>query len=164
MVVAVASVLLILLGATLLLVAFVGCLLPILPGPPIALAALVCVALDRGWDAYSAWEWGALIALVALVTVLDYVVPLIGAKKYGASRAGLWMSVLGMIVGLLFFPPFGMLGGAFLGALLGEMMAGKEGSEALRPAWGVFVGIIIGTGLKLAVCGVIAYYWLTAAF
>ena len=158
------SVLLIILGAVILLVAFVGCLLPVLPGPPIAMLALVCVAVDQGWNTYSGWEWAALVALVAIVTVLDTVVPLVGAKKYGASRAGIWMSVLGMLVGLIWFPPFGMLAGAFLGALLGEMMSGKEGSEALRPAWGVFVGTIVGAGLKLAVCGVITYYWFVAVF
>jgi uncharacterized protein YqgC (DUF456 family) len=55
-----------------------------------------------------------------------------------------------------------MLVGAFLGAFLGELMAGKGGSEALRPAWGVFVGTVVGTGLKLAVCCVIAYYFVVA--
>jgi uncharacterized protein YqgC (DUF456 family) len=55
-----------------------------------------------------------------------------------------------------------MLVGAFVGAFVGELMAGKGSAEALRPAWGVFVGTVVGTGLKLAVCGVIAYYFVAA--
>jgi uncharacterized protein YqgC (DUF456 family) len=156
------SVLLLALGAVLLLVGFVGCILPILPGPPIALLALICVSADQGWGTYSALEWIVVGGLVAAVTVIDYLVPVLGARRYGASRAGLWGSVLGMIVGLVLFPPFGLLLGAFLGAFLGELMAGKGSSEALRPAWGVFVGTMVGTGLKLAVCAVVAFYFVEA--
>jgi len=156
------SVLLVILGVVLLLAGFVGCILPILPGPPIALLALICASIDQGWTAYSALEWVVLGALVAAVTVLDFLVPVVGARKYGASRTAIWVSVIGMVVGLILFPPFGMLIGAFVGAFLGELMAGKGSAEALRPAWGVFVGTVVGTGLKLAVCGVIAYYFVAA--
>jgi len=156
------SVLLVVLGIVLLAAGFVGCILPILPGPPIAFLALICVSIDQGWGTYSVLEWIVLGALVILVTVLDFVVPMMGAKKYGASRTAIWISVVGMVVGLILFPPFGMLIGAFVGAFLGELMAGKGSAEALRPAWGVFVGTVVGTGLKLAVCGVIAFYFVAA--
>jgi uncharacterized protein YqgC (DUF456 family) len=156
------SVLLVILGIVLLVAGLIGCVLPILPGPPIALLALICVSIDQGWETYSPLEWVVLGALVAGVTVLDFLVPMMGAKKYGASRTAIWISVVGMVVGLIMFPPFGMLIGAFLGAFLGELMAGKGSSEALRPAWGVFVGTVVGTGLKFAVCGVLAYYFVVA--
>ena len=156
------SVLLVILGIVLLLAGFVGCILPILPGPAIAFLALICVAIDKGWDTYRPLEWIALGALVAVVTIVDFLVPIVGAKRYGAGRAAIWLSVVGMLVGLFVFPPFGMLVGAFLGAFLGEQMAGEDSSKALRAAWGVFVGTVVGTGLKLAVCGVIAYYYVAA--
>ncbi|MHC4971849.1 MAG: DUF456 domain-containing protein [Planctomycetota bacterium] len=156
------SVLLIVLGIVLLVVGFVGCILPIVPGPPIAFLALICTSIDQGWAAYSPLEWAVLGALVAAVTVLDFLVPMMGAKRYGASRTAIWVSVVGMVVGLFLFPPFGMLVGAFVGAFLGELMAGKGSAEALQPAWGVFVGTVVGTGLKLAVCAVIAYYFVEA--
>ncbi|MHC4134928.1 MAG: DUF456 domain-containing protein [Planctomycetota bacterium] len=156
------SVLLVVLGIVLLAAGLVGCVLPILPGPPIAFLALICVSIDQGWAAYSPLEWVVLGALVAAVTVLDFLVPIVGAKRYGASRTAIWLSVVGMLVGLVMFPPFGMLVGAFIGAFLGELMTGKGSSAALGPAWGVFVGTVVGTGLKLAVCGVIAYYFVSA--
>ena len=61
-----------------------------------------------------------------------------------------------MLVGMLFFPPFGMLAGAFLGALAGEFLVGKAEREAAKAAWGVFVGTLAGIGLKLAVSIAIA--------
>jgi hypothetical protein len=41
-------------------------------------------------------------------------------------------------------------------------MVGKGSAEALRAAWGVFVGTVVGTALKLAVCCVIAFYFVDA--
>jgi uncharacterized protein len=153
-----ASILLIVLGSLLLLAGFAGCILPMLPGPPLAYVALFCVTIDRGWGAFSVLELVLLGALTAGVTVVDTLLPVMGAKKYGASRAGVWLSVAGLLVGMFVFPPFGFLLGAFVGALLGELLAGK-GAGAVRPAWGVFVGTLAGTGLKLAACAVIAWYF-----
>jgi len=155
----VAAVLLAVLGSLLILAGFAGCILPMLPGPPLAYVALFCVTLGHGW-VYSATELVLLGLLTAGVTVIDTLLPVLGARKYGASRAGVWGSVAGLVVGTFFFPPFGFLAGAFLGALLGELLAGK-GKGAIRPAWGVFLGTLAGTGLKLAACVVIAWYFVT---
>ncbi|MFI5402761.1 MAG: DUF456 domain-containing protein [Planctomycetota bacterium] len=150
-------VLLAVLGGLLLLAGFAGCILPMLPGPPLAYAALYCVVLGKGW-AYSATELVVLGVLTAVVTVVDTLLPVLGAKRYGASKAGVWLSVAGLLVGTFVFPPFGFLVGAFLGALVGELLAGK-GAGAVRPAWGVFLGTLAGTGLKLATCAVITWYF-----
>lgn len=144
---------LIILGALLLLTGLVGCVLPVLPGPPISFAGIVLLWWARDWHAES-FGWPAMIVLGLLalvVTILDFVVPAWGAKRYGASRIGVWLSVLGMLIGMVFFPPFGMLVGAFAGALGGELLVGKREGEAARAAWGVFVGTMAGIGLKLAV-------------
>jgi uncharacterized protein YqgC (DUF456 family) len=154
----VASVLLAVLGVLLLLAGFAGCVLPMLPGPPLAYVALFCVATGGAWPAYSALELVLLGALTAGVTAVDTLLPVLGARKYGASKAGVWLSVAGLLVGIVVFPPFGFLLGAFLGAFLGELLAGK-GKGAVRPAWGVFVATLAGVGLKLACCAVIAWYF-----
>jgi len=152
------SVLLLVLGIVLLLVGFAGCVLPMLPGPPIAYLALFCVVADGAWPAYGALELVLLGLLTAAVTVVDVFLPVAAARRYGASRPGVWLSVVGLLLGFVLFPPFGFLIGAFLGALAGELLAGKGGA-AVRPAWGVFVGTMAGTGLKLAACAVLAWYF-----
>jgi hypothetical protein len=102
--------------------------------------------------------------LAVLVSVLDYVVPVIGAKRYWASKPGIWISMMGMLVGVLFFPPWGMLTGAFLGALAGELLAGKKGRKSLQAAWGAFVGNVVSIGFKLAYCGVIIFFFVKKMF
>jgi hypothetical protein len=102
--------------------------------------------------------------LMVLVTILDYVVPASGAKKYGASRLGVAGSIIGMLAGFFFLPPLGLFIGAFLGALTGELLARKEGKDALRAGWGVFVGIMVGIGLKLAFTGVVLFFYIQELF
>jgi uncharacterized protein YqgC (DUF456 family) len=150
---------LILLAGFLQVVGLVGCVLPILPGPPISYVGLLVLWGVRGWDAGTFGLTAVLVlgALTVLVTIVDTIAPVIGAKRYGASKAGVWGSILGMLVGMIWFPPFGMLAGAFLGALAGEWLIGQTDGKAMRAAWGVFVGTMAGVVLKLAVSIAIAY-------
>lgn len=103
-------------------------------------------------------------AVTALLILLDYVAPALGAKKYGASRRGLWGSAIGMIIGIFFIPPWGMIVGAFIGALVGELVSGKSGSKALRAGWGILIGNVLGVGLKLAFTAVVLFYYIKAMF
>ncbi|NOY58322.1 MAG: DUF456 family protein [Calditrichaeota bacterium] len=155
---------LIILGLLVALTGLVGCILPVVPGPPLSFLALILISMAKHWHAFSPQFLYIMAGLTILVTVLDYVVPAAGARKYGASKLGVWGSIIGMFVGLLFFPPWGVIFGAFLGALVGELIIGKEGKQALRAGWGVFVGNMIGVGLKLAVSFVMLFYYIKAMF
>jgi len=148
-------------GGLLLIAGFVGCVLPVLPGPLLSFAAILLLFGAQGWQAETFGVTTVLVLAGAtvLVTVLDFITPIWGAKKYGASRMGIVGSIAGMIAGTIFFPPFGTILGAFAGALLGELIEGKKGPEATRAAWGVFIGTVAGIILKLAVCAAITFYW-----
>jgi uncharacterized protein YqgC (DUF456 family) len=69
-----------------------------------------------------------------------------------------------MLGGLFFFPPWGMLGGAIVGALVGELAAGRRGKQTLGAGWGVLVGNMLVTGLKLAFSGSMLFLYLRAVF
>lgn len=154
----------IILGFLCALMGLAGCILPIIPGPPLSFLALIILSFARDWEPFSATFLIIIAGLTLLVTLLDYVVPVLGAKKYGASKLGVWFSVIGMIFGILSFPPWGILIGAFVGATAGELMAGKEGKESLRAAWGAFLGNVVSIGLKLAFCGGILLLYVKEMF
>jgi len=154
------------LGAALVLVGFIGSILPIIPGPPISWAGLLLLkwtdyADDHG-AAYENTLW-ILLFFVVLVTILDYVVPIMGTKKYGGSKRGVWGATIGVVVGL-FFGPLGIIIGPFLGAFIGEISTGKKEKQALRAAWGSFMGFLLGVGLKLMVCGTILFFYIRFLF
>ena len=154
------------LGAALVLVGFIGSILPIIPGPPISWAGLLLLKwTDYVNDHGAAYEnalW-ILLFFVVLVTILDYVVPIMGTKKYGGSKRGVWGATIGVVVGL-FFGPLGIIIGPFLGAYIGEITTGKKEREALRAAWGSFMGFLLGVGLKLMVCGTILFFFIRYLF
>jgi len=141
---------LIILGLLFAVIGLIGCILPIIPGPPLSFFALIILSYAKNWEPFSAIFLIIMAGLTIVVTILDYVVPAIKAKKYGASKLGVWGSIIGMLFGLFIFPPWGILIGAITGALAGELAGGKKGKKALRAGWGVFVGNIMGIGLKLA--------------
>lgn len=156
-----ADVALMVVGAVCLLVGFVGCVVPVLPGVACAYAAL--------WTLYPTpyaltgekLLVGGIVAVVAIV--LDYVVPALGAKKFNCSKWGVFGCMVGTIVGI-FFAPLGLILGPFLGAVAGELVAGKEASAALRGGFGALLGFIAGVLLKFVVCALFTWWFVQACW
>jgi len=140
---------LVILGILLLFTGIVGCVLPVLPGPPISYIALLLLQLTHWGHFSSAFLWGsALVALI--VTILDYWVPVWGTKKFGGSKRGVWGAGIGLLIGF-FVGPMGIIIGPFMGALIGELSYHSDANRALKAAIGSFIGIITGMVLKLTV-------------
>ncbi len=158
------DIVLIVIGALLQFVGLVGCVLPWLAGPPLNFLGLILLCLAKGWDTFSLTFLIIMGALTLLTMVLDYVLPMAGAKKYGSSKRGFWGAFLGMVIGVVVFPPVGMIIGAFLGAVIGELTAGKKQAEAMKAGWGVFLGVITALILKLLVSGIMTFFFVKALF
>jgi uncharacterized protein len=149
-------------GIILMLVGIIGCILPFLPGPPLCYAALLVQQLrsDDPFTGKFLWVWAG---ITVLVTVLDYVIPIYGTRKFGGTKYGVWGCIIGLIAGF-WFGPLGIIVGPFAGAFIGEMMANNNSDDALKAAWGSFVGFLFGTLLKLIVCFIMAWYLIKIAF
>ena len=149
---------LIILGSICLLVGILGCVLPVLPGVPLAYCGLLLLhATDKvqfSWQFLVIWA-----AVTVVVQVLDSVVPIWGTKKSGGSKMRVWGSTIGLLVGL-FFGPWGIVLGPFFGAVVFELIDGKNTRLALKAGWGSFVGLMTGTILKLICCGLMTYYFI----
>ena len=155
---------LVILGLIIALIGFVGCILPVIPGPPVSYTALIILSLAKKWEPFSITFLIIMGALMIAVSLVDYVFPAIGAKRYGASKAGVWFSIIGMLVGIFFIPPWGMFIGAFGGAIVGELLVGKGGKKALKAGWGVFLGNMVSIGFKLAYSGVVIFFYVKEMF
>jgi len=151
-------------GLVLAAAGVVGCILPVVPGPPLGFVALLVLSYAKHWKPFSPLFLTVMGGVTALVLFLDYALPAAGARRYGASRRGAWGSVVGMIVGLFVFPPFGLFIGCFLGAMAGELYAGRTGDEALRAGLGTLVGNLAATVLKMGVAGVMLFFYVKEMF
>ena len=145
------DIVLLILAFFMMLIGLIGCIVPGLPGTPIAYIGLwIAQATEK---IHFSWQflliWGI---VVVIISVLDYVVPAWGTKHYGGTKWGVWGSTIGVFVGL-FFGAMGVIFGPLFGAVIGELISGKQLNDALKAGWGSFVGILFGTILKLIACG-----------
>lgn len=158
------TVALITLGLLCAVAGVIGCILPVIPGPALSFISLFIISYAKNWEVFSTAFLVTMGIFTILLTILDYAVPIFGAKKFGASKSGIWGSMIGMLLGFIFFPPFGIFIGTFFGALAGELIAGKDSKKALRAGWGSFIGNITAIGIKLAFTGVVLFFYIRAIF
>jgi uncharacterized protein YqgC (DUF456 family) len=128
-----------------------GCILPALPGPLLSWASLFLFFLLPEHEVGTT----TLVitgVLMAIVTALDYIVPVLGAKKFGSSKEGVWGGMIGIVVGLFFFPPIGIILGPLVGTIIGDLIAGGTFTKALNSGIGSLLGFLVGTSIKLIYC------------
>ena len=150
---------LILLGIICTVIGVIGCIFPVIPGPPLSYAALILLQFAKEEPVFSKSFLVRFAILTIVVSLGDYFLPLLGAKKYGTSKYGIWGAILGMMAGIIFFPPFGMILGIFIGAIVGELIAGKENSMALKAGLATFIGSMMAVFIKLSLSVVMAFYF-----
>lgn len=134
-----------------IVIGVIGCVVPGLPGVPVAYVGLWLAQLSERVQ----FSWVTLTIfgiLTAGAVVLDYIVPALGTKNFGGTKYGAWGGTVGLVVGL-FFGAAGIIIGPFVGAVLFELIAGKKTKEALKAGWGTFMGLLAGTLIKLMCCG-----------
>lgn len=150
---------LILLGAIMMIIGIAGSVLPVLPGPPLSYLGLLFLHFTTNYQfsTFFLITWGAIALAVFL---LDQVIPVWGTKQFGGSKYGIWGSLIGLLIGLFFLPPLGILIGPFLGAVVGELIAGKRSSQALQSGVGSLLGFLAGTVVKLIVSGMMCWYFM----
>lgn len=163
---------LIILGSILLILGIIGCVVPVIPGVPLAYLGLLCAH----WTERAHLDWYELVIwglIVLVVQLLDYIVPAWGTKQLGGSRWGVWGSTLGLLIGL-FFGFLGIIIGPFVGALIGELLyvnfhpkkklidvSKKEKfKRAFIAGLGSFIGLLVGTIIKLICCGGLVIYFI----
>ncbi len=141
-----------------LLVGLVGVVAPMLPGTPLVALGAFAAAWIRGLDEVGVAPLVWVVVLAVAAQALDFVAGAVGARVYGARRAGFWGGVVGSLAGMIWFPPFGFLLGALIGAVGAELLTGRPVGEAVRAGVGAFAGSlggIVANGLILIAMAVV---------
>lgn len=141
------------LAATLLFaLGALGCVLPY-PGHFVLLGGCILWAYNAGAPYPAAALWVALTLLAIVGSFADNIFALLGAKRYGCSKAAIWCSLLGIIIGVGFFP-IGIFLGPFLGAFLGEVLISRRSlGDSTRSGVGVLLGTLAGMLAKFIIAG-----------
>lgn len=134
-----------------------GCVLPVLPGVPLAWAGLFA-AYFCSFSPISRTVLVVTGIFAVLVTVLDSVLQPFLTKKFGGSKKAVWGATIGLVAAIFLGPLFILLA-PFIGAFIGELLENPDDyGRAFKAAFGSFAGFLLGTGLKM-IC-VIAFIWI----
>jgi uncharacterized protein len=148
---------LLILGIICMIIGIIGCLVPVLPGPPISFLGIILLHLTK-FGQFTSAILITFVIVTVLVTVLDYIVPIWGTKRFGGSKYGTRGATVGLIIGF-FLGPLGIVLGPLIGAFVGEMIFKDDMSYAFKAGFGSLLGFLTGIGLKLAASFVMTFYF-----
>jgi len=135
-----------------------GAVFPVLPGALAIYAAFFAYGLFISFEPFGFWFWTIQTLIALLLTVADYVVNAWGVKKFGGSKASVWGSAIGILIGPFVIPAFGLIIGPLAGALIGELLDGAAKGKRMdgayfmhcvKVAWGSLVGFLGSTAVKI---------------
>ena len=153
------DILLVVIAGLFMVLGILGSFLPVLPGPLTSWIGLLILHLTKAIPLD--WTFLIITLIIALVIwLLDYFIPVIGTKKFGGTRSGMIGTTIGLIVGLIFLGPFGIIIGPFLGALIGELINKSDSQQAVKAAFGSFLGFVTGVFLKFIVALIFLGYYI----
>jgi uncharacterized protein YqgC (DUF456 family) len=144
--------LLLIIGFLFMIIGLFGSFLPVLPGPSMSWLGLVLLYFTNAVPA-NYWVLGISFLITVIVSVLDYIIPAKGTKKFGGSSYGIWGTNIGLILGIFAPIPFGIIIGPFIGAFLGELLYdNKDHHRALKAATGSFIGFLASSFIQFVLC------------
>lgn len=153
----------IILAAVFIIAGIIGAFLPIIPGLPFSYLGLLILHLT-GVSHFSTSFLVLWAIVIVAIMVLENALPVYASKKFGGTTYGATGSTIGMIAGLVFFPPLGIFFGTLIGAFIGEMIFKQDVNVALKSAWGSFIGFLSGTMIKTFVAIMFAVMFIKAVF
>src|SRR5690554_7580604 len=72
-----------------------GSVLPALPGPPLSWIGLLILYTTPKIE-FDYWILGITFFITLIITILDYVIPAQGTKRFGGSKYGVWGTNIGL--------------------------------------------------------------------
>jgi uncharacterized protein len=125
----------------LFIVAFIGLVYPIIPSVLFIFAGFIAYGLFFSFEELPWWFWVIEILFTVLLFTADTIANLVGVKKFGGSKAAMWGSTVGLLIGPFVIPFLGIILGPFLGAIIAELVVTKQ---SLQKALKVGVGSVVG--------------------
>ncbi len=133
----------------------VSSILPVVPGSLIVWLGVIVHKLWMGEDSVT-WKIVILTGLITLIGQLaDFVMGVWGARRFGATWKGAVGAFLGAFIGFFIPPPlFWLIVGPIVGAVAGELVAGRSFRAGGKAGLGTVVGGVLAFALKfgLSVC------------
>lgn len=137
------------------IVAFIGTFYPIIPSVIFMVLAYVIYGLFFTFTELTLLFWVFQLLFIVLLFSADIAANAFGVKKFSGTKAGVWGSTIGLIVGPFIIPVAGILVGPFLGAVLAELIVTRKGlKQAIKSGIGSLIGFLTSSIVKLIILSV----------
>ncbi len=133
----------------LFLLSFAGLVFPIIPSIIALWGGFLLYAFGIGRGELSIWFWSGAVIVTILIFGADIIANQFFVKKYGGSKWGERVAVIGVIVGSFVFPPFGIIIVPFLLVFIVEWLQVKEMRHAGLVAFASLLAFLSSTFAKL---------------
>lgn len=152
--------LIIVLASLFILLGIIGSFIPIIPGPLSSWSGLLILSFSSSIT-ISPFFLVLSFIIALFIFIIDNIISILGAKKFGGGKGSVIGSSIGLILGIIFLGPFGLLFGPFTGAFLGELYMNQDNKKgALKAAIGALLGFITGVSLKFMISLAFCFYFL----
>lgn len=160
------NIIIVIISTLLILAGLVGIILPAIPGVPLVFAGVFIYTILTKFISIS-WITIIFLAILTILSlIIDYASGLIGAKKLGATKYGIWGGLVGLLIGLI-FSPFGLISVVLMpliGTIAGELIAGKKILHASKIGLGTLIGYLFAISLDLIIAGITIFTFIRAVF
>ncbi|MEO8136990.1 MAG: DUF456 domain-containing protein [Betaproteobacteria bacterium] len=138
------------LSVILILAGIAGTVLPMLPGTILVFAGILLAAWIDDFTRIPVYVIVILGILTAIAWAVDFLAAMLGAKRAGASKLALAGAAIGTLAGML-TGLWGLLFMPLAGAAIGEFIAQRDVLRAGRVGVATWIGLLIGTAVKVAI-------------
>ncbi|WP_400163469.1 DUF456 domain-containing protein [Brevibacillus sp. TJ4] len=129
-----------------------GIFLPVIPDTILLWAGFLLYhffVADPGAGLPASFWWG-MVGLSVLLFGADFLTNMYFVKRYGGSKWSSFAAVLGIILGIFIFPPFGMIILPFVFVVLVELFVQNQPLErAIKAGFGSLLGFLGSAVVKV---------------
>ena len=153
-------------GWTLIIISFVigfiGLVYPIIPSVIFIMGGFLLYGVFFSFAELPWWFWLIQILFVILLFGADMMANAFGVKKYGGSKAGIWGSTIGLLIGPIVLPFAGIILGPFLGAIIAELLITQSSiKQAIKTGFGSVIGFLTSVITKgvVQIVMIAIFFW-----
>lgn len=146
----------------LFVIAFIGLIYPIIPSVLFILAGFIVYGVFYSFSDLPWWFWVGQVLLVVLLFSADVLSNYVGVKKFGGSKAAIWGSTIGLLIGPFVIPLAGILIGPFIGAVAAELIVNRaDFQQSVKVGVGSLIGFltsVVTKGILQAVMIIVFFF------
>lgn len=143
-------------------IGFIGLVYPIIPSVIFIVGGFLLYGVFFSFADLPWWFWLIEVLFVILLFGADMMANAFGVKKYGGSKAGIWGSTIGLLIGPIVLPFAGIILGPFLGAIIAELLFARTSiKQAIKTGFGSVIGFLTSVITKgiVQIVMIVIFFW-----